>query len=61
MNIHEYQAKQILKKYGAIIPEGVVGLTVKELLEAQGFAVDHSLLFIEHALQELEENKPTIH
>ena len=33
MNIHEHQAKQILKKYGAIVPEGVFALTVDELLE----------------------------
>ncbi len=33
MNIHEHQAKQILKKFGAIVPEGVFGFTVKELLE----------------------------
>ena len=33
MNIHEHQAKQILKKYGAVVPEGVFALTVDELLE----------------------------
>ena len=33
MNIHEHQAKQILKKFGAIVPEGVFGLTVEDLLE----------------------------
>ena len=33
MNIHEHQAKQILKKYGAIVPEGVFALNVEELLE----------------------------
>ena len=33
MNIHEHQAKQILKQFGAAVPEGVFGLTVKELLE----------------------------
>ena len=33
MNIHEHQAKQILKKYGATVPEGVFALTVKELVE----------------------------
>ena len=33
MNIHEHQAKQILKKFGVPIPEGVFGLTVEELLE----------------------------
>ncbi len=33
MNIHEHQAKQILKKFGVPIPEGVFGFTVEELLE----------------------------
>ena len=33
MNIHEHQAKQILKKYGAVVPEGVFGLTVEDLVE----------------------------
>ena len=33
MNIHEYQAKQILKKYGAAVPEGVSSHSVEELLE----------------------------
>ena len=33
MNIHEHQAKQILKKYGAVVPEGVFALTVEDLLE----------------------------
>ena len=32
MNIHEHQAKQILKKYGATVPEGVFALTVDELV-----------------------------
>jgi succinyl-CoA synthetase beta subunit len=30
MNIHEYQGKAILKKYGVQIPEGVVALTPEE-------------------------------
>ena len=33
MNIHEHQAKQILKKYGAEVPKGVFAFSVKELLE----------------------------
>ena len=33
MNIHEHQAKQLLKKYGALVPEGVFALTVDALLE----------------------------
>ena len=33
MNIHEHQAKQILKKYGVPVQEGVFDLTVEELIE----------------------------
>ena len=33
MNIHEHQAKKILKKYGAKVPEGVFAFDVKELIE----------------------------
>ena len=33
MNIHEHQAKQILKKYGVIVPEGVFALSIEELVE----------------------------
>ncbi len=33
MNIHEHQAKEILKKYGANVPEGVFAVTVDELIE----------------------------
>jgi len=33
MNIHEHQAKKILKEYGAVVPEGVFALSVDELIE----------------------------
>ena len=33
MNIHEHQAKQILKKYGVVVPKGVFAFTVDELIE----------------------------
>ncbi|RPG03525.1 MAG: ADP-forming succinate--CoA ligase subunit beta [Pelagibacteraceae bacterium TMED246] len=33
MNIHEHQAKQILKKYGANTPNGVFGFSVEEILK----------------------------
>ena len=34
MNIHEHQAKQILKEYGAIVPEGMcLRFTVEDLVE----------------------------
>ena len=33
MNIHEHQAKEILKKYGASVPNGVMGFSVDEIVE----------------------------
>ena len=33
MNIHEHQAKQLLKKFGAIVPNGEACYTVQEVLE----------------------------
>jgi succinyl-CoA synthetase beta subunit len=33
MNIHEHQAKELLKKYGISVPNGVFAFTVNELLE----------------------------
>jgi succinyl-CoA synthetase beta subunit len=33
MNIHEHQAKKILKRYGAVVPEGVFAFTVEDLVE----------------------------
>jgi len=34
MNIHEYQAKELLAKYGAAVPAGYAALTVDEAVEA---------------------------
>ena len=30
MNLHEYQGKAILKKYGVQVPEGIVAFNVDE-------------------------------
>jgi succinyl-CoA synthetase beta subunit len=34
MNIHEYQAKSILKQYGVPVPEGIVAITPEEAVNA---------------------------
>ncbi|MDQ0416861.1 succinyl-CoA synthetase beta subunit [Croceifilum oryzae] len=34
MNVHEYQGKQLLKKYGAIVPNGHVAFNADEAVEA---------------------------
>lgn len=34
MNIHEYQAKEMLKKYGVAVPEGKVATTIEEAVDA---------------------------
>ena len=33
MNIHEHQAKEILKKYGAAVPNGVFGFSAEDVVE----------------------------
>ena len=33
MNIHEHQAKKLLKEFGAPVPNGVYGLSVDEILQ----------------------------
>jgi succinyl-CoA synthetase beta subunit len=34
MNIHEYQAKELLKKYGVAVPDGHAAMTVEEAVQA---------------------------
>ncbi len=34
MNIHEYQAKELLKKYGVAVPDGIAAMSVDEAVEA---------------------------
>ena len=33
MNIHEHQAKQILKKFGVTVPNGVFGFSVDDVVQ----------------------------
>ena len=33
MNIHEYQAKELLKKFGIPVPNGVVAFSIEEVLQ----------------------------
>ncbi len=35
MNIHEYQGKEVLRKYGVSVPEGKVAFTAEEAVEKQ--------------------------
>lgn len=34
MNIHEYQAKELLKKFGVAVPQGIPAMTVEEAVKA---------------------------
>ena len=36
MNIHEYQAKELLKRYGVAVPDGHVAWTAAEAVQAAG-------------------------
>jgi succinyl-CoA synthetase beta subunit len=44
MNIHEHQAKEILKKYGAIVPEGVFAFTVEDLIETYNYNLSLNIM-----------------
>ncbi|MCY0870372.1 MAG: acetate--CoA ligase family protein, partial [Firmicutes bacterium] len=38
MNIHEYQAKAVLRKYGVAVPDGQVAFTADEAVKvAEGY------------------------
>ena len=45
----------------ALIMAEVLMVKVKEIFQGNGYSEDQTLLFIQHALQELDEDKPTIH
>ena len=34
MNIHEYQAKELLAKFGVAVPKGIAAMSVEEAVEA---------------------------
>lgn len=34
MNIHEYQAKELLAKYGVAVPKGIAAMSVEEAVSA---------------------------
>ena len=56
MNIHEHQAKQILKKYGAVVPKGVFALSVDELIE-KAKALKLRNMFLKHKFMRVAEEK----
>ena len=56
MNIHEHQAKQILKKYGAVVPEGVFALNVDELIQ-KAKALKLRNMFLKHKFMRVVEER----
>jgi len=34
MNVHEYQAKELLRSYGVPVPNGIAAFTVEEAVDA---------------------------
>tara|TARA_R100000458_G_scaffold57937_1_gene65003 strand:- start:650 stop:874 length:225 start_codon:yes stop_codon:yes gene_type:complete len=57
---HLIKSQVITKDQSLIMAEALM-VKVKELFLSQGHPENVALLFIEHALQELNEDKPTIH
>ena len=60
-SLDEYISKNVNSQECALIMAEAFIVKVKELYAGKGYPEDQALLFVEHALQELDENKPTIH
>ena len=56
MNIHEYQAKGILKQFGAPIPNGVVILDLKEIND-KSKKLNSNNLILKHRFMLVAEEK----
>ena len=56
MNIHEHQAKQLLKKYGAVVPEGIFALNVEDYFRKQNH-LKLKNMFLKHKSMLEEEEK----
>ena len=47
MNIHEYQAKQVLEKYGVAVPKGIPAMSIDEAVKAaETLQKDGTTLFV---------------
>ena len=51
----------VKNKTTALVMAEVFIIKVKDLFHGKGYSEEDSLLFIKHALQELNDIKPTIH
>ena len=45
MNIHEHQAKKLLKEYGVPVPVGVFGFSVDEILQKSKLLTTEKYVF----------------
>ena len=45
MNIHEHQAKKLLKKFGVPVPNGVVAFSVEEVIKKVKIAQNQQIRF----------------
>ena len=57
MNIHEHQAKQILKKYGVKVPNGIFGFTVEEVITKAKSLKTKNMFLRRKFTQEVEEKQ----
>ena len=60
-HLDQFIKESVQNKEQSLIMAEALMLKTKELFISQGFGEDQALLFVEHALQELNNNKPTIH
>ena len=60
-HIDKFVSFYVKNETSALIMAEALVLKIKQLFTGKGYAEEDALLFIEHALQELNDDKPTIH
>lgn len=59
--IDKFVSFHVKNEGAALIMAEALIVKIKQLFIGKGYAEEDALLFIEHALQELNDDKPTIH
>jgi phosphoheptose isomerase len=59
--LDNFTRENVKSSTDALIMAEVLMVKVKELFMGKGYTEVDALLFVQHAIQELEDNKPTIH
>tara|TARA_B100001063_G_C16302162_1_gene328867 strand:+ start:254 stop:496 length:243 start_codon:yes stop_codon:yes gene_type:complete len=60
-HVDKFVSFHVKNESSALIMAEALIVKIKQLFMGKGYTEEDALLFIEHALQELNDDKPTIH